>query len=698
MKFYSPLSQFLQERQIAFEQSIPLSQKSWIKTGGSCDYWIVPDSVQQLTELCRYLYADHLKFDIVGQTSNIFFHSTYNSQIVVSTVKVNHYTIEDDFMICDCGVNVAKLSRECLEAGYAGFYGLVGLPGTVAASVYGNAGCFDCSISSMLVSVDVLLPDGNVKTISKDELNFSKRSSIFKRKEIKGVILSVKLKTEKVSDLQEELKKSEATVNYRKTKQEKPNWCLGSVYANLKARPNWKNKTASRLSRLMEKLRVAPQRKVYKRLLLRLYGYSDLNSYVSDKNINTFIWRDERAEQQFEKYKEFMGKVFENMTIEIEEKTTQNDKMKIGILTYHRAENYGALLQAYALRTYLQQQGYEASFVDYWPKYHESYFRVFSLAKLKKGSLKAKVKYLNENLAWGMVKKRRKRHLQSFMEEQLGLPEQAKYSSSQAICNEFDVVVYGSDQIWRKQNLPGHKGFDFWYFGSDNVVAKKISYAGSMGTINTTPDEDEQLKPYFAKFDALAVRESPLKDYLAKLGFDSTVVLDPVFLLDKEDWRKLYSTTKPKQKGKYILYYNLLSNAESTKFANGLSQKTNLPIIEISKKFGLKEMGGRYNHTATVQDFLLLIDNAEYVVSNSFHGVALSVIFGKQFFAVGMGERANRVQSLLASLSIEDRYVESDANMIKLISCSIDYSAVRLKIDDIRSDSMDYLNDALKNE
>jgi hypothetical protein len=388
-----------------------------------------------------------------------------------------------------------------------------------------------------------------------------------------------------------------------------------------------------------------------------------------------------------------MEKVFENTTIEIEEKTTPNDKMKIGVLTYHRAENYGALLQAYALRAYLQQQGYEASFVDYWPKYHENYFRVFSLSKLKKGNLKAKMKYLNENLVWGVVKKRRKRHLQLFMKEHLGLPDEIRYSSNQATCSEFDVVVYGSDQIWRKQNLPGHKGFDFWYFGSDNVIAKKISYAGSMGTINTTPEENEQLKPYFAKFDALAVRETPLKDYLAKLGFDSAVVLDPVFLLNKEDWRKLYTTTNPKLKEKYILYYNLLRNAESTKFANRLSQMTNLPIIEISKEFGLRQMGSRYNHTASVQEFLSLIDHAEYVVSNSFHGCALSIIFEKQFYAIGMGMKANRVQSLLSTLNIEDRYVQSAAFSLN----NINYGKVKCKINELINNSILFLNNALNN-
>lgn len=315
------LQEWLADYGIPFEQNISLSKKTWIKTGGTCACWIVPASVQQLEDVCRFLYSNSIPFDIVGQTSNIFFHSTYNPKIVVSTVKVNNCEINDDIITCDCGVNVAKLSRECLEAGYKGFYGLVGLPGTVAASVYGNAGCFDCSIVDMLINIDVLLPDGMLRTYKKEELGYSHRSSVFKRKEVQGVILSVKLKVEKARDLTEEKKKSEKTVVYRKTKQEKPNWCLGSVYSSRNAKQNAKNRIANLIAKVLAKLKITDKGHAYKSLLLRLYGYYDLNPYISDKNVNTFVWRDEKAEQKFERYKEFMGKVYDELVIEIEEKT-----------------------------------------------------------------------------------------------------------------------------------------------------------------------------------------------------------------------------------------------------------------------------------------------------------------------------------------------------------------------------------------
>lgn len=312
---------FIIEQQIPYEENVSLARKSWIKQGGTCALWIAPHSKEQLVAVCRFLYAHALAFDIVGQTSNIFFHSTYNPAIVVSTNHVNGYAIDGDTMTCDCGVSVVKLAKECLAKGYAGFYGLVGLPGTVASAAYNNASCFKCSISSMLVSADVLLPDGTVRTLQAEDFGYTHRSSVFKRGEVKGVILSVKLKLEKVEDLKEEYRKSEETVVYRRDKQEHHGRNLGSVYADRKKKYNLRNRLASFLMRNLARVRLmTDKRKAEKRILLFLYGYHDLNPYVSDRNINTFIWKDEAAEAQFARYKEFMGKVYDNLVIEIEEK------------------------------------------------------------------------------------------------------------------------------------------------------------------------------------------------------------------------------------------------------------------------------------------------------------------------------------------------------------------------------------------
>lgn len=303
-----------------YAQDLSLSQKTWIKTGGNCAFWIEPDSVEQLTNLCKFLYENSLVFELVGQTSNLFFHSDYHPSIVVSTIKVNKYEIKGNVLTCDCGTSVAKLSREMLAAGYTGFSGLTGLPGTVAGSVYGNASCFKCSINAILLDVAMLMTDGMVHTLRKEELSIAHRSTALKRSELKGIILTVRLQLEKAADQEEEKRNQEYSVEYRKTKQEKPSWCLGSVYSDRKMRRNWRNKVANGIVRISEVLHIGSSRKIMKDVLLTLYGYRQLALYVSDKNVNTFIWRDARAEQMFGVYKEFMGKVHNKLTIEIEEK------------------------------------------------------------------------------------------------------------------------------------------------------------------------------------------------------------------------------------------------------------------------------------------------------------------------------------------------------------------------------------------
>lgn len=365
--------------------------------------------------------------------------------------------------------------------------------------------------------------------------------------------------------------------------------------------------------------------------------------------------------------------------------------MKIGILTYHRAENYGALLQAYATKTYLESLGHKVSFVDYWPKYHSDYFKVFSVKDFMRSPLKSKIIKLNRLLLMGHTLYKKKRTMQEFMFDQLGLQKRPQYEDRNCVAEEnYNVVVYGSDQIWRKQNMGG-VGFDDWYFGSDNVRAdKKIVYAGSMGKIDTDSQDDIYVKKQMSNFDEIAVRESDLQDYLAKLDVSSVLVIDPVFLLSKQEWNKL--VVPQHHKGKYILFYNLLNTQEGVLFARQLSRQHGLPIYEITKKTSV--FGGKSHliNNASIGEFLGLLKDAEYVVSNSFHGVAFSIIYEKQFYAVGMGAKANRVVSLLENIGIDERYIQFPQE--KMPATKIDYDKASPKLHSMVEKSKHYLSNA----
>lgn len=364
--------------------------------------------------------------------------------------------------------------------------------------------------------------------------------------------------------------------------------------------------------------------------------------------------------------------------------------MKIGILTYHRAENYGALLQAYALRTFLRQQGYEAEFVDYWPEYHVEHYRVFSKKIFRQRNIKGKLMYLKRYLQWGVWRYKRKKRLNRFTREYLGVPQTITYQADNDVCDKFDVVVYGSDQIWRKQNFPGCPGFNYWYFGSDNIkAAKKIAYAASMGKLDVSKEEMEGLKPYLEKFSHITVRESNLKTLLEDYGIKTELVLDPVFLIGRDVWSKI--AAQPQKKGKYLLFYNLLNTKESIDFAEQLSKDLRLPIVEINMIIDYAHLGSRFVRSASIPQFLSLIENADCVVSNSFHGVAFSLIFEKQFFALGIGNNAERVVSLLEQIGLSERYVSG-----KKPAGLIDYNVVRPKLEAVIERSKSIIKSMIK--
>jgi hypothetical protein len=366
--------------------------------------------------------------------------------------------------------------------------------------------------------------------------------------------------------------------------------------------------------------------------------------------------------------------------------------MKIGILTYHRSHNYGALLQAFALQTYLRGLVHETEVVDYWPNYHSQEYKLIPYFNAK--SFKGKIKsILLLFIGYPRILKR-SRQYKKFIKKQFNLSDKPLYIKAKTMKEaEYDVVIYGSDQIWRKQNYPLFKGFDEIYFGSNPLFArKKVSYAASMGVINLKDEDRVFLKKMMNNFDVISVRESNLKKVLENvIGREISLALDPVFLLDKEKWQTLIPERKIKEK--YILLYQLVPSEESIKLTNKLQGNNGYKVIEIRGRVNSLLFGKRYMQTESPFEFLSLINNAEFVVSTSFHGAAFSLIFEKQFYAVGMGNNSGRILTLLSSLEIENRYLQKIEGVN--IKETIDYINVNKKLIENRENSICFLKNAL---
>lgn len=313
------LIDFLRQNNILYEENVPLKKKTWIKTGGVAKLWIVPENVKSLIKLGRYLYNEKKEFEIVGYTSNLFFTNDYNPQIIISTVKLKGVIETDTGFICECGVQVARFAKERVEKGQSGFSGMVNLPGTMGAAVHNNAGCFGLTISDNVEAIEFLKENGNIVRLSKDDLKYSHRSSALKRKEVKGIILNIYLKKNTNSTRDCESKLAIYATQRRKITQESPYKNLGSVYANLKYRLNLVNIVCLILKKILQKTGIFKNyTRFFKVALLTIYRYKYLDMYISDKDINTFIWYDEYAEKKFVDYQEFMNKVYKSPTLEIE--------------------------------------------------------------------------------------------------------------------------------------------------------------------------------------------------------------------------------------------------------------------------------------------------------------------------------------------------------------------------------------------
>ena len=359
--------------------------------------------------------------------------------------------------------------------------------------------------------------------------------------------------------------------------------------------------------------------------------------------------------------------------------------MRIGILTFHRAYNFGAFLQAFALKTYLEEMGHKVEFVDYWPKEHSALYKTFYWEEVK--SLKG---YLRECL----VSHYRRGKARPFVRAQrkiLGLDKKPRYEKPQQLSEvAYDLIVYGSDQIWWKSRLKGVDGFDVTYWGGHiPETITRASYAASMGAIELDANDKQIVQQLLKGFSHISVRENQLKNSIQPLTEKKIEVnIDPTFLLEKECWEKL-CTSIPESKGKYILYYRMMIDEEADRLAQQLSLQTGYPIVHMDAAIGSYRNLSKYTKSASPFDFISLIRNAEYVVSTSFHGVAFSVIFEKQFYAIGMGNRSNRVQSLLSSLGIEQRLIRSKEDIMALDS--IDYVQVKERLRELRQQAADYL-------
>lgn len=367
---------------------------------------------------------------------------------------------------------------------------------------------------------------------------------------------------------------------------------------------------------------------------------------------------------------------------------------KIEIITLHRARNYGSILQAYALQEYIKENGFEVELIDYYP---ERYHTKGLLKRLKNKSPKFK------NPILLLVAKclilpsylKKKIVLDPFVKNKLNLTA-ITYETNEEIIEklpEADAYCTGSDQVW---NSHWNEKVEKCLF-LDFVPAGKycFSYAASFGKKQLDDFEVFETKKLLSKYNAISVRESSGVKICNELGYKAENVADPTMLIDAKKWEEMASN-KMKNK-RYVLTYNLHHDKKVEMAAKKIASDKGIKVYNISYNWHDIKNFGRLKWCPSIEDFLGLFKNAEYIVADSFHACVFSLLFKKQFIAIYPEVASSRIEDLLTTLSISNRAIDDYRDYQKVYDY-IDYDVVSENINNYVSESKSFLREIFKNE
>ena len=361
--------------------------------------------------------------------------------------------------------------------------------------------------------------------------------------------------------------------------------------------------------------------------------------------------------------------------------------MKTFTVTFHHSNNYGALLQTYALQQTIIGLGIENTVFEY--PYSDRYYDRLDLRRPKSAAVTA---YCNWNkLIHKEAIKKRDESFRTFHRERLILsPEFKTMDELRAAEIDADVLITGSDQVWR---FSGNKEFipaRFLDFGS--ASARRISYAASIEKLNYTDEQKEQVRKWLKPFGAVLLREESAREYISEItGKKAVRVLDPVFLPSTQAWSKI--AREPRVKEPYILCYQVQSSSEMQRTADEVKKMTGYKTVAV--------LPGSLKHIKTdeafydvsPEEFIGLYQNSSAVVSGSFHGSALGYLFKKPTYAAVRKSGSGRVLDL-ARLLGADRFCIGEEDTVPAPG-EFDVNAIQIRITAERERSLGFLKNAL---
>lgn len=317
--------------------------------------------------------------------------------------------------------------------------------------------------------------------------------------------------------------------------------------------------------------------------------------------------------------------------------------MKVGILTFQFAHNYGAMLQAYALMDYLRKKDLEVEIIPYYP----ARFRLnYNVNPFQKGvALKSRLGKI-----FRYVERKKQANLfESFKNQKLYRDTTIEFDHISEVKGRlkcYDIVIYGSDQIWNTDiNFD-----DIVYFGY-GYEGKKVAYAASLGIMDSNNWQDTRIREYLPKFKYISVREPSSKERIWNIiNIGCEVVCDPIFLKSSDEWRreeKQLVIDEP-----YALVYLLQNNQELVESVINYATNQGIKIYSIHPTNGIYPQGTIPLKKVGPSEFLYLVDKAEVICTNSFHCVAFSIIFNKNLIHIPTSNSPERTVALLNRVGV----------------------------------------------
>lgn len=362
--------------------------------------------------------------------------------------------------------------------------------------------------------------------------------------------------------------------------------------------------------------------------------------------------------------------------------------MKIGILTFHRALNYGAVLQCFALQEKLHEMGHDIEIIDYRPTYIERERWAFNRRTFQKKTWKGRIKYILLIPFKLFFKRKASQSFDSFTKRRFHFSQRVKSASD--IPSYYDVIVFGSDQIWNPSLCDG---LDPIFYGQiAKGKARFISYAASLeGYQRLLPNEWTLIADRMNNFDALSVRELSFKKELTKYtNKPIECVVDPTLLASPQLFEKI-AIRPPYQR--YVFLFTVQSGDLPYHIAKKIAEERGLIIVRARASGRLniqnRETGVKSINAISPELFVGLISYAECVVTNSFHATAISIQLGKDFYTAEC-LHPNRIIDLLNMLGLSNRYITRIDNLKKNIS-PINYDVIHAQINHVASKSDEYL-------